>query len=221
FDRDIFNKSMRIGLPSGLQQTFVALGMLALIKIVNIYGTTTLAAYTVAGRIDMFAALPAMNFAAALSAFVGQNIGANKIERVRNGYRATLLMSSGISIAVTIFVVFFGNSLMGLFSKDPDVVRIGHEYLIIVSSFYILFSFMFMTNAVLRGAGDTVAPMIITLLALWVIRVPASYLLSLKFGETGIWWGIPAAWGFGAVFSYIYYKTGRWKNKGVVKHAVK
>ena len=72
FDRDIFNKSMRIGLPSGLQQTFVALGMLALIKIVNIYGTTTLAAYTVAGRIDMFAALPAMNFAAALSAFVGQ-----------------------------------------------------------------------------------------------------------------------------------------------------
>ncbi|MBT7827434.1 MAG: MATE family efflux transporter [Bacteroidetes bacterium] len=221
FDRDIFNKSMRIGLPSGLQQTFVALGMLALIKIVNIYGTTTLAAYTVAGRIDMFAALPAMNFAAALSAFVGQNIGANKIDRVRNGYRATLLMSSGISIAVTIFVVFFGNSLMGLFSKDPDVVRIGHEYLIIVSSFYILFSFMFMTNAVLRGAGDTVAPMIITLLALWVIRVPASYLLSLKFGETGIWWGIPAAWGFGAVFSYIYYKTGRWKNKGVIKHAVK
>ncbi|MBC8344025.1 MAG: MATE family efflux transporter [Bacteroidetes bacterium] len=218
FDRDIFKKSMRIGLPSGFQQTFVALGMLALLKIVNIYGTTTLAAYTVAGRIDMFAALPAMNFAAALSAFVGQNMGANKIERVRNGYRATLMLSSGISIAVTILVVIFGESLMRLFSQNPDVVSTGVEYLVIVSSFYIIFSFMFVNNAVLRGAGDTIVPMIITLLALWVVRVPASYLLSLKYGEIGIWWGVPAAWLVGAVMSYIYYKSGKWKNKGVVQH---
>ncbi|MFC2114634.1 MATE family efflux transporter [Bacteroidota bacterium] len=218
FDRDIFNKSMRIGLPSGFQQTFVAIGMLALLKIVNMYDTNTLAAYTVAGRLDMFAALPAMNFAAALSAFVGQNIGANKIHRVHNGFKATLWMSSAISIAVSILIFFFGHSLMSLFTKDPEVILIGNDYLVIVSSFYVVFSFMFICNAVLRGAGDTLVPMIVTLLALWVIRVPASYFLSLHYGVHGIWWGVPIAWGFGAVMSYIYYKTGRWKTKGVVKY---
>jgi putative MATE family efflux protein len=220
FDRDIFNKSMRIGLPSGMQQTFVALGMLALVRIVNIYGTTTLAAYTAAGRLDMFAALPAMNFAAALSAFVGQNIGANKIDRVKRGYTTTLLMSSVISVVVTLIIILFGENLMTLFTESPEVKQIGNEYLVIVSSFYILFSFMFMTNAVLRGAGDTLVPMIITLLSLWVIRVPASYLLSLRYGETGIWWGVPAAWACGALLSFIYYRTGRWKTKAVVKHDV-
>ncbi|MDO8899524.1 MAG: MATE family efflux transporter, partial [Bacteroidales bacterium] len=81
FDWEIFRKSIQIGLPTGLQQTFVAVGMLALYKVVNMFGTTVIAAYAVAMRIDSFASLPAMNFSAALSSFVGQNIGAGKLER--------------------------------------------------------------------------------------------------------------------------------------------
>ncbi len=220
FDSEIFKKSVKIGLPSGLQQTFVAMGMLALFGIVNKFGTEAIAAFSVAGRIDSFASIPAMNFAAALSTFVGQNLGANKPERVRKGFAATLWMTSIFSVLVTITIYFFGSSLMRLFTNDPNIVAIGHEYLVIVSSFYILFSGMFTVGAVMRGAGDTLIPMFITLFALWLIRIPISWFLSRHIGITGVWWGIPIAWGIGMFFSYIYYKTGKWKSKVVVKYPV-
>ncbi|MFC2101062.1 MATE family efflux transporter [Bacteroidota bacterium] len=218
FDREIFRKSLKIGLPSGFQQTFVSLGILALFWIVNYYGTNTIAAFSVASRIDSFAAMPAMNFAAALSTFVGQNIGANKIDRVKYGLRATFIMTSIVSLTATIVAILFAKPLMGMFTTDQEVIEIGATYLTIVSSFYILFSTMFVIGGVLRGAGDTLVPMFITLFALWVIRIPASYYLSKGIGVTGIWWGVPTGWFVGIVLSYIYYKTGKWKTKAVVQH---
>jgi putative MATE family efflux protein len=218
FDREVFRHSLRIGIPTGLQHTFVALGMAALMTIVNMFGTPTIAAYSIAWRIDSFATLPAMNFSMALSTFVGQNIGANKIERVRNGLKATLLMTTSFSLLVTIAAWLYGRTLMGFFTDDQLVIDIGYDYLVIVSSFYVVFGAMFVMHGTLRGAGDTLVPMFITLFSLWVLRVPFSYILSLKMGETGIWWGIPIAWVFGFVASYVYYKTGKWKLKAVVKH---
>lgn len=218
FDMDIFKKSLRIGLPTGFQQTFVSLGFLALYRIVNVFGTPTIAAYSIAMRIDSFAVMPAMNFSAAISTFVGQNIGANKLERIGKGLKATLVMINSISITVTILAVVFAGPIIGLFTDSQEVIEIGKQYLYIVTPFYIVFSTMFILNGVLRGAGDTFIPMIITLLALWAIRLPTSWLLSMNIGSNGIWWGIPIAWIFGVIFSYIYYLTGRWKKKAVVKH---
>ncbi len=221
FDRDIFRKSLRIGIPTGLQHTFVSLGMMALLRIVNSFGTNTIAAYTIAGRIDSFAALPAMNISMALSTFTGQNLGANKPERVRAGLKSTMQWTSALSLLVTLIVWVFGRDLMRVFTTDPNVIEIGYEYLIIVSTFYIFFSAMFVTNGVLRGAGDTLIPMFITLFALWVFRIPSSYLLSLKFGTIGIWWGIPIAWFLGWLLSFLYYKSGKWRTKVIVKHTDK
>jgi putative MATE family efflux protein len=218
FDREIFRQSLRIGIPTGLQHTFVSLGMAALMTIVNMFGTPTIAAYSIAWRIDSFATLPAMNFGMALSTFVGQNIGANKVERIRKGLIASMIMTSAYSLVVTIVAWVFGKELMGLFTSDQQVIEIGYDYLIIVSSFYIVFSAMFIMHGTLRGAGDTLVPMFITLFSLWVLRVPLSYFLSQRMGEVGIWWGIPIAWIFGFVASYIYYKTGKWKLKAVIKH---
>jgi putative MATE family efflux protein len=224
FDKEVFIQSLRIGLPTGLQQTFVALGMMALIRIVNDFGTDAIAAYTVATRIDSFASLPAMNFSAALSTFVGQNIGANRTDRVKAGYRATFLMSSTFSIIVTLAALFFGREMMGWFTPDKTVIEIGYSYLVIAGSFYIVFSSMFVTHGLLRGAGDTFVPMLFTLFSLWILRIPISYMLSrpsVGLNEIGIWWGIPIAWCFGFGASWIYYKTGRWKTKSVVKYPVK
>ena len=218
FDRDLFRKSMRIGLPTGVQQTAVALGMMALIWIVNKFGTNVIAAYSVAARVNSLATLPAMNFGSALATFVGQNLGAGKEERVKKGFRSTLVMSSFISIAVTLVVIFFGNFIMELFTNDPAVVRIGKQYLTIVGSFYIVFSAMFATSGVLRGAGATVVPMITTILSLWVIRLPGAYLLSGEIGYVGIWWAIPLGWVMGLLMAYGYYLTGSWKNKVVVSN---
>ncbi len=220
FDREVFRQSLRIGIPTGLQNTFVSLGMAALMTIVNMFGTPTIAAYSIAWRIDSFATLPAMNFGMALSTFVGQNIGANKIERVRKGLIATLAMTTGYSFLITLIAWTFGKTLMGFFTDDQLVIDIGYDYLVIVSSFYIVFGAMFLMHGTLRGAGDTLIPMFITLFSLWVLRVPFSYFLSQHMGETGIWWGIPIAWVFGLVATFMYYKTGRWKKKAVVKHNV-
>lgn len=219
-DKNIFKASMRIGIPSGLQQTFVGLGMLALLRIVNDFGTDAIAAYTVAGRIDSFASLPAMSFAAALSTFVGQNLGANKTNRVVKGYKVTWFITSLISVSVMIVVMFFSEPLMSIFTDKPEVISIGQSYLTIVCSFYILFSTMFVTNGVLRGAGDTLFPMFFTLFSLWLIRVPLAYILSrpnLGIGIDGIWWAIPIAWFTGCIFSFLYYLSGRWKRKAVIK----
>lgn len=218
WDKAIFLQSTRIGVPTGFQQTFVSLGMLALLRIVNDYGTDTVAAYSVAVRIDGLAALPAMNFGAALSSYTGQNIGANKIKRVRDGFVATLRMSTITAVVTSVLVMAFRYQLMALFTNDPDVIAIGARYLLIVGGFYVMFSTMFVIGGVMRGAGDTLIPMFITLFALWIIRIPFAWLLSHKIGVDGIWWAIPIAWFIGMVFSYFYYRMGKWKSKAVVKY---
>jgi len=218
FDRFTFWQSVRIGLPTGFQQTFVALGMMALIRIINNFDTVALAAYTAASRIEALAAMPAMNLASALSAFVGQNLGAGRIDRIKNGVWATQKMAWTISITVMILVIFWGDELMSLFNNDPEVIQHGKEYLIIVCSFFVVFSSMFVLHGMLRGAGATLIPMFITLISLWIIRIPLAVFFSSKIGETGIWWSIPSGWIVGLAGTWIYYKTGLWKKRTLVKN---
>jgi putative MATE family efflux protein len=217
FDKEIFKLSLKIGLPSGMQQIFVALGMVALIRIVNEFGTNAMAAYTIAGRIDSFASLPAMNFSMALSSFVGQNIGAGFYSRVKRGLRATIILSGSVAVIMSILIGLFATPLMQAFTSDAEVVKIGANYLLIVCTFYLLFTLMFAFTGLLRGAGDTIIPMFITLFSLWIVRIPLAVFLSSRYGIDGVWWAIPIAWGMGMIASYLYYKTGRWRNKRVVK----
>lgn len=218
FDREIFLKSLKIGLPSGFQNTFVALGMMALMGIVNTFGTNVIAAFSVGQRIDSFSSMFAMNFSMALSTFVGQNIGANKIERVKKGFISTMFMANSVTLVTALVIIIFGPQLMGFFTNDSEVILIGSRYLRIVSAFYLAFTSMFIVGGVMRGAGDTIIPMFITLFSLWAVRIPLAFFLSKKIGETGIWWSLPIGWITGLTLSYLYYLTGRWKTKGVVKH---
>ena len=218
FDWKIFRQSIRIGLPTGLQHTFVSLGMMAIMTIVNSFGTNVIAGYSAALRIDSLAILPAMNFSAALATYVGQNMGGGRQDRVRSGLIATLIMSGGVALGVMVIVYILKYQLIGMFTADPEVIRIGGEYLFIVSSFYLIFTLMFMISGVLRGAGDTLIPMFITLTSLWLVRIPVAWALSRTMGETGIWWSSPASWAIGLTLSYLYYLTGRWKTKVVVKN---
>jgi putative MATE family efflux protein len=218
FNRDIFRKALNIGLPSGFQNTFVSFGMMALFGIVNSFGTAAAAAYSVALRINSLATTPAMNFATALSTFVGQNLGANKPERVRKGLLSTLAMAFGLVSGVTVILIVFKRQLMGLFTDNPEVIAIGAEYLVIVSSFYLIFATMLIFGGVMRGAGDTLIPMFFSLISLWIIRIPVAWFLSQHIGLTGVWWASPVGWFAGMLASILYYLTGRWKRKVVVKY---
>ncbi len=141
-----------------------------------------------------------------------------------------MLMSSATAIGITLLIILFKFPLMKLFTTDQDVIQIGGGYLTIVTSFYLLFTWMFIYGGVMRGAGDTIIPMFITLISLWIIRIPVAIFLSQEtidvfgltikgagMGAEGVWWSIPAGWAFGMIFSFIYYKTGRWKTKSVIK----
>ncbi len=220
FDRIIFYKSIRIGLPAGFQQTFVAVGSIALYWIVNQFGVDANAAFSVAGRIDGFAVMPAMSFAVALSTFVGQNLGANRPDRVKTGLKATFLIISGMTVTISAIVILSRGFLMQLFTDDPAVIEIGRDYLLIVGASYLLFSTMFIINGLLRGAGDTLIPMFFSLFSLWVIRIPVAYFLSGNpaIGLQGVWWSITIGWFTGVILYYSYYLTGRWKTKAIVKY---
>lgn len=218
WDKAIFAQILRIGLPTGLQQTLVSLGMMVLTRIVNGFGPLAMAAYTAAARIDSIASMPAMNLSQAVTTFTGQNMGAGKTERVRRGHLSAIAVSIAISLAMTLCVALFGRQLMGIFTVDEGVIAIGAEYLLIVGSFYAIFGIMFINNGVMRGAGDVFIPMISTLLALWVVRVPAALVFTRVFGmgTNGIWWSIPAGWMVGFIFTSLYYRSGKWKTKTIV-----
>ncbi len=218
FSFSIFTKSVELGIPTGIQQVLVALGFMALTRIVNGFGTDAIAAFTAAGRIDTFASMPIMSFGMAITTFVAQNIGANNFDRVKEGVNKTFLYSALLSTVMGIIIIIFKEQLLSLFTNDFVVRRIGKEYINIVASFYLFFSIMFTFNGALRGAGDTIIPMFNSLLALWILRIPSSYLLSKKFGTMGIWWGIPIAWFFGALLAFLYYKKGNWKKKKIIQN---
>lgn len=219
FDKKIFLLSIKIGLPTGVQQMLFSVGMMALQSIVNSFGTDTVAAYTAATRIDSFCTLPMMNFGAAISTFVGQNLGAGRYDRSSHGLKVTLLWSSIISIVLAVFIIFFRSQLISLFNPGaPKVIRIGGSYLSIVGTFYIVASLMVVFGGAVRGAGDTLIPMIISILSLWLIRLPLASLLSRRIGSNGIWWSISCAWTMGFILTALYYISGRWKSKVVTKN---
>jgi len=215
FDREIFAASLKIGLPSGIQQTLVSMGIMFMSAIVNGFGTDVMAGFAAATRIDSFAVMPAMNISMAVSSFTGQNLGAGRPDRARRGFRAALLIGSCITLVLVAAMLAASRPLIGLFSEDPEVVRYGSQYLRVVAPFHLTFTVMFITNGVIRGAGEAIVPLVSTLVAMWGVRVPAAALFSGLWGVVGIWWAMPTGWLVGMLISVFYYRTGRWTLKSV------
>ena len=217
FNATIFRQELRIGLPSSGQQCAISLGLMALLGIVNSFGTNTLTAYGAAGKIDTIITQAILALSSALATFCGQNIGAGKMQRVRQGGRFALLFNLVFGFTMFTLLYFTGDRLMLAFTDDTEVIRIGHEYLIIIGSCFFVHGGLNVFNGALRGAGDTLFPMFISLFCLWLIRIPLAYCFSDWWGETGIWWAINTSLGIGLTIAAVYYKMGRWKRKGVIK----
>jgi len=220
FDISIFKSCIRIGLPTGIQQSLVAIGMMTIMGIINSFGTNAVAAYTAAMRIDSFAKMPAMTFSSALSSFVGQNLGAFREDRAKNGLKFTIIFSLVYSVVISTIIILFGGFFVHFFTSDQYVIEIGKRYLVIVSSFYLLLSIMFTLIGFLRGAGATLIPMFVTIASLYFLRIPAALFLSNKIGVDGVWWSFPLGWAAAAVFLVFYYFSGKWKGKTVISREV-
>lgn len=219
YDKTLLKSMMTIALPSILQQTFVSVGMMALQGIVNEQGSTVVAGFTAACKIDSIGMMPIINIANALATYTAQNIGAKEIKRVKAGYRTTMIITTIICVITSIVMFIFGATLVGLFmdsEASKDAIGYGATYLQIVSSFYILMGVMFISGGVLRGAGDMRA-LIASTIANLAIRIIAAYVLVRFIGVDGIWWSIPIGWAAGAIISEIRYYSNKWKDKIIEK----
>lgn len=220
-ERTMVRNLMNYGIPSTIQQFIISFSAIMIQGLVNSFGDEIVAGYTAATKIDNMAIMPLMNLTMALSTFVAQNIGAGKMERVKQGYHATLWVSLAISMALATVCRYFGSDFIHAFvgaEDNPVVLGYGSDYISVVSFFYFVMACMFSVGSVLRGAGDVFVFMMSSVLNLGV-RVGAAYLLAPLIGAECIQYSIPIGWASGLVWNLARYLSGKWKGKAAVDKA--
>ena len=213
FDKQLFRQIMGIGLPAGIQMSLVAVGAMVVMSKINSFGKEYTAAYNVGSKLDSLAFLPVQSLSNAVTAFVGQNIGARRLDRARQGIRITVAASVAWS-AVMLVLIPLGPTLVGFFSDTPAVIQSGSVYLKCIMPFYLLFSVMFCLNNAMRGAGDSLFAMVDVIFSLILVRVPAVYWFADHYGPDYMYYGVGVGWCVGFTLSVVYYLSGRWKRKG-------
>ncbi|MGP1521582.1 MAG: MATE family efflux transporter [Treponema sp.] len=213
FDKEIFIKSLKLGLPSGIQQSLVGAGFITLTSLVNDFGSVASASFVAASKLDAFATMPSFNISLALASFVGQNMGAGKMDRVKKGFHSALAIGVAITAIFTILVMIFAKYVMMLFLSSDLYIAGGMLYIYLVAPSYIIQATMFIINGVIRGAGDTFFSMIATLLTMWVFRIPIAIFLSMFLGVKGVYLSIGIGFSIGATISFLYYISNNWAKK--------
>ena len=213
FDKALFRQIMGIGLPAGIQMSLVAVGAMVVMSKINSFGKEYTAAYNVGSKLDSLAFLPVQSLSNAVTSFVGQNTGARRLDRARQGIRITVAASVAWS-AVMLVLIPLGPTLVGFFSDTPAVIQSGSVYLKCIMPFYLLFSVMFCLNNAMRGAGDSLFAMVDVIFSLILVRVPAVYWFADHYGPDYMYYGVGVGWCVGFTLSVVYYLSGRWKRKG-------
>ena len=216
FDKIIFNRGLKLGIPSAIQQMLFSFGNITLQSLVNSYGASAMAAFGAGTRIESFISLPIINLGAATSTFVAQNTGAKKPERIKNCIKYTLCSALILSIIVAGMFLLFSENLIMLFNSDTEVVRIGSSYLKTIGPFFIFVCNSFILTSAIKGSGQAIFPLISSMVSLWLARIPAAYIFSHIFGVNGIWMGIPSGWIIGFIVTLVYYKSNGWKKADLI-----
>lgn len=214
FSFPMLKKIALFAVPSVLQQSFVSVGNIFIQSLINGFGSSVIAGYSAAIKINTFGVTCFGTLGNAVSSFTAQNIGARNNDRVRAGQRAGIKM--GLLIAVPFFVLCFfkGEFLIRLFMSEESTLALstGVEFLKIVAPFYFIVCMKLSTDGLLRGSGAMKSFMVSTFSDL-ILRVALGYILSIPFGTTGIWMSWPVGWVIGTAMSLLFYAMGVWKVK--------
>lgn len=222
FDKKITLLIFKIGLPSIVQQSLLSIASMFVSSFVNAFGSAATNAFGAIIRVDMFAFMPAISIGMAASSLTGQNLGAGKPERVREIFKWGVIISSTITILISLFAVLFAKYILMAFGlgDDPKALEVGISYMRIVGSCYLFFGLLFVSNGIINGAGHTMTAMVISLVSLWVVRVPGSWFLSkTTLGISGVWVAMAISFVVSMLVSMIYYFSGRWKKTVIMKPA--
>lgn len=211
FERDILGQIVRVGLPSGVQNSIIAFANVIVQSNVNAFGEMAMAGYGAYAKIEGFGFLPINSFTLALTTFVGQNLGATQYERTKKGARFGILMTVTLAEAIGVLVFIFAPQLIALFDPTPEVVAFGVGKARTAALFYCLLAYAHSMAAVLRGAGKAVIPMAI-MIAIWCgVRVAfLSITIPLTHSIQMVYWVYPLTWGISCVLFFLYYKKADW-----------
>lgn len=194
-DKAEIKELLGISMPMGFQSSIIAIGSIILQFMLNTLGADAVAAYTVAGRIEQIATLPAMSFGISLVNYTAQNLGAKKFKRILRGVKEGAILSIGSSAIIGILLVFFGESISTLFmnGNQPKILHLIQIYYYFNGTMYFVLSILFIVRYTLQGLGNQKAPTIAGIAEL-LMRVFASVVLIKAFGFIGAAMANPLAW---------------------------
>ncbi|MEG2290115.1 MAG: MATE family efflux transporter [Clostridium sp.] len=213
---------IKLGLPSGFTQAIFSVAMIVVQSLTNSFGEMVIACNVIVMRVDGFAMMPNFTFGMAMTTYTGQNIGAKKMDRVEKGTKDGTTIAVVVSTVITILLLIFGKYLMGIFTDTSELVDLSMSMMRILAIGYIAMAVTQSLSGVMRGAGDTMTPMWISLITTVVLRVPFAYGIAYLTRSAAYPTGRPestfisllVSWTLGAIITVIFFKKGKWRNKG-------
>ncbi len=210
---------VRLGLPSGITQAIFSMAMLVVQSLTNSFGEMFIAANVIVMRVDGFAMMPNFSFGTAMTTYAGQNVGARMYDRVETGAKQGTFIAVATSAVITGTILIFGEALMGIFTTTPELVRLSRDMMGILAVGYIAMAVTQSLSGVMRGAGDTMTPMWISIVTTIFVRVPIAYGVafltrSAEFPngrQECIFISLLTSWVIGAMVTFVFYRRGKWK----------
>lgn len=220
FRSDMFVTGVKVAIPSIVQQSIVSIGMLLTQSAVNRFGSSALAGYSAGTRLESLCIVPMIATGNAMSTFTAQNLGAGRPERVRQGYRAAYGIIIGFGVLlIAVSQLFYAPILSAFVEQGESAVAFetGTAYFRFIGFFFSFLGFKAITDGILRGAGDIKIYMLANLINL-AIRVAVAQLCSPIWGIELIWYAVPMGWAANYLISYLWYRTGNWKRRNLLKN---
>ncbi len=206
FHGPILKHQLRLGLPTGFESVLFAITNIAIQSAVNTFGTDTSAAWSAFGKLDAIFWMVSTAFGISITTFVGQNYGAGKTNRVRRSVRVCILMDLVVSTLLVLFLIIARTFLFRLFTADETVIQIGCDMLVLITPWYVVYVFIEVLAGALRGVGDVIVPVIITLLGVCVLRIIwLAAVLKIIPTIPAIIFSYPVTWCITALTFIIYY----------------
>ena len=217
-DFELQKRIIKLGTPSAAEQSIIALGMTFLMGIVSEFGTLAVAAYGIGNRILSVVMMPMRGLSMATTTMVGQTMGADDADRAEKIAWTAVGLTFGLMMILILITQIFPAQIISVFNDNSEVVEIGVAFLKIVGLSFGFLGVRIVIGGSFRGAGNTVAAMVLAVVALWGFRVPLAKLLSEYFqmGTTGIWWGMFISNFLSALIGAFWFKKGSWKEEKAI-----
>lgn len=210
-DKNIMGQILRLGVPSGVQNSIIAFANVVVQSYVNAFGPMAMAGYGAYAKIEGFAFLPINSFTMALTTFVGQNIGAREYERTKKGAKFGIISAMVLSQIIGVVIFIFAPQMVAAFDQNPDVILFGVQKARTAALFFFILSYSHAIAAIMRGAGKASVPMFIMMICWCFIRVAIlAVAVPLTHSILAVYWVYPFTWTLSSAAFFIYYKKANW-----------